>query len=386
MAFDDFPLDSDPDDFLGQWLDLVRQYFPNFEPAEGSLTYRNAAALLTLLAVGIDVAANVPAEIFRTAGESLFNIRPRDGIQARADTTWTVRDGAGYSIPAGALLSVDGALFETTDDINVAPTVTVVTPVPIVALDVGQAGSNLGAPGQVIVLEEAMEFVVTVELLSATTGGEDSETNEEYMDRLREELQLLTTTPILPGDLAKLARTVTGVWRVAVIDLYDADTDTPNSPGHATLVLIDEAGEAVPVLTKDEVNALVTAGNRRLINAIIHVIDPTYTPVDITVDGIAYPDAVPADVAAAVETALNDFLDAGAWGLPRTGESREWINKTVVSLYDIAGAVDQVEGFDRATNIQIGLNGGAQASADANLPGVAPLPRVGAVVVNVVAP
>lgn len=384
--FTDYPITTDPDDLLTDWIAELRTFWPNWEPNEGSLLYRAAAAICRIIATGTDVAALVPGEIFRTAGRSLFKVLPNDGSQSSADTTWTMLDDAGYTIPAGSVVSIDGVLFETINDTDVPNGTTVATPVVVRSIDDGAATANLGSAGADVRLEEGLAFVLSIELIAPTAGGADPETQDEYMVRLVEQLSLLTIIPVLAPDLPKMARTVTGVYRATVLDNYDASTGTPNVPGHATVGVQDEAGGIVPAPVKTEVTDLLTAGNRRLINAVIHVVDADYTPVDVTVNGIVFPNADIATVQANVSAAIAAFLESTRWGQSQEGDPTSWLNQPVVSLYDLAAAIDQSQGFDRITNLLVGLNGGVQTAADHDLPGVIPLPTVGAIAVNLVAP
>lgn len=387
MSFSDYPIETDPDVLLQEWIEEVQTYFPNWVPIEGSLLYRGAAAMARMIAEGRDVASAVPKEIFLTAGKELHNLPPIEAAKARADTTWTMRDDAGYGpIPTGTIVSVDGVLFETTDIVSVPSGATVQTPVGIQALDFGSVGEGLGTVGGEVVLEESFEYVASIQLIDPTSGGIDGEETDVYIPRLRELLQIMSPKPILARDLAVLAKTIPGVERAVAIDNYDAVAALANQPGHATVAVVDASGEQVPSGTKAEVDALLTGPDDRLLNTVIHVIDPSWNNVDITALAIAYQGFDPAVVEASAEGVLAEFLDPSFWGQPSTGETRGWTNKPLVSLYDVAGALDRVEGLDRVTDIDIGLNGGAQATADKALVGIAPLTRPGILNVTVTSP
>lgn len=387
MSFTDYPIETDPDVLLQEWIEEVQSYYPNWEPIEGSLLYRAAAAFTRMIAEARDVAATIPPEIFRVAGTDLHNLPSIEAAKARADTTWTMRDDAGYGpIPAGTLVSVEGVLFETTDEVSVPSGTTVQTPVGIQALDFGAGASGLGLAGTEVVLEESFEYVAGIALNGATSGGQDAEDTDVYLPRLRELLQIMSPKPILARDLATLAKTVAGVERATAIDLYDADAGLSNQPGHATVAVVDAVGGQVPTATKTAISDLLTGPEDRLLNSVIHIVDPDWNDVDITATAIAYPGFDVGVVEAAAEGALADFVDPSLWGQPSTGETRDWVNKALVSLYDVAGALDRVEGLDRVTDIDLGLNGGAQATADLALPGIAPLTRPGVINVTVSAP
>lgn len=384
----EFPIETDPNVLLNEVIEEVRANYPNWNPREGSLAFRAMAALCRMIAERADVAAAPqPSLIFRTLGESLHNLPPFGAFPARAETTWTAEDNAGYGpIPVGTILSIGDVLFETEDEVTFPSGTTVVGPIGIVAIDDGAAGNDLGAAAEPIDLEEQYPFVASVTLNSATSGGADAEAVDDYMARLRAELQLLTRVPILGRDLAIRAKTHVGVERALVLDNYDAPTATHNVEGVATVVPIDSEGNNVPQATKDDLVEDLTSSGKRLLNGVIYVIDPTRTTVAVNVEAIGYPGIDVAAAEATAEEAVALLLDPANHGQPPSGERREWINKTVISQFDVASAVDHTEAIDRVTMVEISLNGDAFQEADRNLPGVAPLPTVGAINVTVTLP
>jgi hypothetical protein len=380
--FVDFPISTNPDELLDEFIAELQVYWPNFNPAEGSLAYRAASAICRMHAEGRDVAAApIPGELFRTAGRTLWNIPPAAAQAAYAETTWVAQDNAGYGpIRIGTVVSIAGVLFETLDEVIFPSGATTVTPIAIIAIEEGSAGGGLGGPGTPVNLEEAYEYVASITLNGATSAGADAEDVDTYTDRLRTLLQLMTPVAVTERDLTKYARIVPGIERATVIPHYDADTATPNSPGHATVAVHGPGGAVVPAPIKSLVDAMLTGPEDRILGGIIHVINPTDNPIDVTATVIAYPHQDLAVVQAQAVGAITDFLTGSNWGLPQTGEAREWYNKKVVSLFDVAGALDRAEGVDRATVIQI-----EGAAADFNLTGVAPLPSPGVITVTVVA-
>lgn len=387
MADDDFdfPIETDPDLLLNQWVADVQVQFPNFNPSPNSLAYRAAAAMANMLATAMDVAAVVPNSIFRTVGSSLHDISPNDAMPGVADTTWTAIDDAGYeTIPAGTMVSIDGVLFETTDDIAFPPGTTVVTPVGISALEEGTVGNDLGAPGAEITLEEGYEFISSVTLIAATLGGQDDETTEDFTIRLRRTLRIMYPHAVRGSDLELIARTLPQVYRALSLDNYDFATSTPNVEGVATVLLQAFDGEPVPAPIKDLYASLIIPDNRRLVNLTLYVEDPTYTPVNVNFSFTPHTGYQGPLVLVEAEAAVADLFDPIKWGLPGSGEEPLWTNKTVVSQYDIAGALDRVEGLDRVTLIQIGLNADAPTAGDKNLAGIGPLTRPGTIVGTVV--
>lgn len=382
MADDfDFPIRTDPDLLFNDWLAEVRVAFPQFNPSPNSLSYAVARALSHMIATGTDVAAVIPPAIFRTVISSLFEIAPYDALSAVADTTWTAIDDAGYDpIPAGTIVTIDGVLFQTTDDVLFPSGTTVVTPVGVAAMDEGAFANSLGSPGSTVVLEEGYEYIVSVTLVNSTLGGQDGETTEDFTSRARRTLRVLYPfVAVRASDLEIIARTVPGVYRALAIDLYDAPTSTPNVAGTATLLLQGFDGGAVPSIVKDAVTALIIPDSRRLVNNVLYIRDPTETPVNVTFKHTTYAGFEPASVTAAAEGAVALMFDPTRWGLPQSGEEPLWTNKTIVSEYDIAGTLNDVEGLDRVTEIKLSLNADAVTVGDKTLTGIGPLTTPGTI-------
>jgi hypothetical protein len=378
----DFPIETDPDVFLRDWVNEVRQYFPNFDPSPNSLAYAAARGLINMLAQSADVAAVIPPAIYRNMGSTLWGIEPNDPLPATANTTWTANDDAGYeTIPAGTVVTVEGVLFETTDEVEFASGgATVVTPIGISALEEGAVGNDLGSIDSEVVLEEGYDHILGITLVAPTGNGRDGETTEDFTIRLRTTLRILYPFVAVRGsDLEIISRTVPGVYRALSIDNYDYPSSTANVAGVATLLLQGPGGDNVAEPVKDQVRALIIPDSRRLVNNVLYIEDPTRTPVSVSFEFTTHPGADPPTVKASAEGTIADFLKDTKWGLPNSGEEPLWTNKTIVSEYDIAGALDRVEGLDRVTEILIGLNADTPTAGDKTLTGVGPLTTPGTI-------
>jgi hypothetical protein len=64
-----------------------------------------------------------------------------------------------------------------------------------------------------------------------------------------------------------------------------------------------------------------------------------------------------------------DFLDRSRFGLPSSGDTREWLDVRIVRFQDIVTTLNNVQGFDYYTSLTI--NGG---TADVSLAGPGALP------------
>lgn len=387
--YQQYPISTDPVGELTNFIAELQSYWPNWEPNEGSLAYRVAAALTRMIAEGRDVGSLIPDEVFRRIGVELFQYPSIIAAPAVADTTWTMQDNAGYDpIPAGTVVSFGSIYFQTVDELVIPSGETVFTPVGIVALDEGSAGNNLGGPGAPLTLEEPYEYVASVTLNSATANGEDLEPIAVYLSRLREYLTLLTPRAITTQNLATLARTVPGVERALAIKGYNPTDDTENNEGMATVAVVDRVGGVVPTPTKDLVYTTLMGPGDRLINSEIFIVDPTHTPVDVTGAAVAYPGVDPAIAKAQADDAIAALFDPNMWGQRQSGETREWYMKRAVRRSDIIGALEALETIDYVDEdaLMIGLDGGTPANENVDLPGIAPLPTPGDIDITVTVP
>lgn len=486
----DVPIETDPEVLSGEVFDYLQARIPGWVPNAGNLETILTEALARIGAEIRDVASRVPVSVFRWFGP-LVGVYPVDATSAVAQTTWTMIDDSGYTIPADTLIGIRAAgdqlvIFQTIDDVIVPPgdTMTAVGGVTAIAVTPGAAGSGLGTPGQEIELSSLLDYVTAVTLVAATTGGIDAEADFDYLNRLRTELQLLTPRPILPQDFAVLARNISGVARALAIDLYKPGTDetqrvtitgaptsggirltfsgqqtgagaivfdsnagavqtalealsnidvgdllvtggpfpatpidvkfrgpkggtdqpamtvtstlgggsspaaavTTPTPGVApettreravTVALTDEVGQPVTSTAATAVDAYLQS--LREVNFEVYVIDPTYTTIHVTFTVTIYDGFVPADVVAAAEAAVAAYLSPAAWGLPRTGDRFIWLQKTYVRYLELATVLNNTEGVDEVTALQLGVEGGALSTADVILSGAAPLPQPGTI-------
>jgi hypothetical protein len=150
------------------------------------------------------------------------------------------------------------------------------------------------------------------------------------------------------------------------------------------LAMIDEDGEPDP--DTEEIAAAIQALREQ--NFSVHSFEPSYTTMNATIAGVAYPGWDTAEVAAAVEEAVERFYSPAYHGLRLDhGDQREWLNRPVIRYLELAEAVQRVDGFDYfSTAPTQAKNGLAESAADVTLNGFAPLPRPGTVSVSISAP
>lgn len=377
------PLETDPDELAADALDFITDNVTGWVPREGHLEVWLITVLARMVALSRDVASAVPTSLFRFFGLTLLNLPAVDAAPAKTASTWTMVDDLGYTIPAGTLVAFRTAgdeliPFTVDEDVTVPPgeTVTNAGEVILSAVDYGTAANGIAAGAMEMI--DALAYVESVVATSAfTAGGVDAESDEDYLDRLREELQLTSPRPILPPDFAVLARRVAGVHRAVSIDGYNPDTDTFENARTITVAAVDEDGVAIGAGVKTEVEDLLEA--MREINWEVFVEDPDFTTIDVTFTAQSKAGYVAADVEAAAVAAVTEYLSPARWG----GGDQDppvWENTDTVRYLEIAAVINAVEGVDFITTTGVDYDLLVEAARlDVALIGVAPLTQAGVI-------
>lgn len=376
----DAPVPLDPDELRETAYEYLQAQVPGWEPSQGNLDTWIIDAFSEITAQVGETAADVLTSVFRYYGANIAGISPIEATTATALSTWTMIDDTGYTVPAGTTVGIDrdGELipFQTVNDLVISPGDTEAIDVSLVAAEAGDDSNDL--TGSAILIDQ-LDYVSTVVLTTVSSGGTDAEEDSVYLDRLTDELRLLSPRPILPDDFATLAKRIVGVDRGTAINGYNPNTDTYDNERTITVAVVDDAGDAVDVSTKTAVEEYLTA--QREVNFLVFVVDPTYTTIDVTFTCVAWPGWNIADVESAAEAAVNGYLSAANWGMPDTGEDRVWVNTDKVRYLEVAQVINNVAGVHHISALAV--NGD---TVDVTLSGVAPLPQPGTISGTVTAP
>lgn len=95
-----FPVNTDSTQLYQDALTAIATSLPGWVPVEGHIEVLLLEQMAAMVAEGANVAALVPQGIFAYFG-ALIGIAPRTGVAAEANTTWTMVDAQGYTVPAG---------------------------------------------------------------------------------------------------------------------------------------------------------------------------------------------------------------------------------------------------------------------------------------------
>lgn len=376
-----FPIETDSDALTQEAFDYLASRIPGWLPSEGNLDVWLIEVIAQMTAELRDVASDVPVTIFRYFGKTLVGLPPLDGAHATFTATFTARDNAGYTIPAGTNVVVRdtagdlvGFTVQTTSIITAG--LTSLANIPLIANDIGDTHNGYTPPNGTVTLQDSLEFISSITGASTIVGGSDPETDDAYLSRLSSELRLLTPRPILPNDFAVLSLLVPGVGRALAIDGYNPVGPAFGVARMVSVAVTDAAGLAVSAPVKAAVDALLQA--YRETTFVVNVIDPTYTAIAVTATVKALAGFDLTDVDTRVTAAITDYLSPAKWGTPVLGDTPNWVASSTVRYMNIVNVIKDILGVDYIVSLTV--NGG---TVDVALTGVAPLTTAGVITVTV---
>jgi hypothetical protein len=339
-------------------LELLEAALEGWDPAAGDQLFWANKAFSRLNAGVYGQAAKMERGAFKRFGEAIISIPPVQAAAATVESTWTMIDAAGYTIPAGTQVTITASGetavgFVTVGDVVVAPEATMAT-VLLQAIETGVVGNDLPATeGVKPELSDALSFVKEITAEGVSAGGVDEEGEDAYLNHLVEEIQTFSTSLILPRDFEIDARSVAGVFRAKCIRNYDAAKKEEGVALCQSVFPIDAAGN--PLTTPAKETLLVRQEAKLLTDVQHHVADPEYTEVHVATSIVVQTGFDPATVIAAVKGRLAEYFDPAKWGLPTQGDSGSgWENRTSVYRLELVSEEDRVGGVDRVVSVLLG--------------------------------
>lgn len=295
-----------------------------------------------------------------------LGVEPTLGAPAFGKARFSFTTGAStVKVPAGTVLrhsSGDGEPLEfvTTQELVRITSESTVGEVEIRATTNGTGHNGLPEGTPLSTDGTYLSRVDRMEISEETRAGEDPETLESFDRRARAVLARLKSTLVHTADIREALASRPGVGRAVVLDKYNPATGATGAVGHVTVAVTDVAGLPLPTDTRDGLQQWVAS--QMLASLLVHVIDHTYTDVDLEVSVTAGAGWDHFDVENGVRAALENFMDPLGWP--------GWEQ---ITANDLVGAIDDVPGVARVTAVP----------GPINLAGAAPLPRLGTVKVNV---
>lgn len=380
------PITADPDALRDLAYDYLRSVIPGWEPADGNLDTWMLQVASRQAADLREFATDIPEEIFRYFLEDVILVQPLPATYASFLTTWTAIDLLGHVIPAGRTVAVprpDGSMatFQTMEEMSIPVGFDTLTDVPVIATEEGSASSGLATT--TVTLIDTLQWVESVVGQDDSSGGDDGETTDEFMDRGVDEIRLMAPRPITPEDFATFVQRIAGIDRGYALNLYDADADLEDQEKTITIVVTDENGEAVSTGQKNDAVALLE--RYRELNYNIYVRDPQYQDIDVDYTVMAYSGVDPASLEVAIDAALEEYISPIHWGEIIRGTERQNLYKidNTVRYLEVATVINNVPGVDYVQTLAIGEGGGATTAANVDITPASGipvvLPRIGAI-------
>ncbi|ADB50174.1 baseplate J/gp47 family protein [Conexibacter woesei] len=220
-------IETDPTALEQIAYDYLESAGLGWERADGDLMSWLIGAHARMVAEERDIAADVPIEqILRPLGEKVHRVEQQRAVPATARAKFTMRDTAGYTIPAGLEVLVKTSGDEGVTMLVVAPhTIEPNLDPPEGVVDLRAAPGREGADanglrptGTTVVPIRSFEFIRRIELASESANGRDAESDEDYLQRLVDTLALATPAPVLLDDFAAIARQQDNVARALAVN------------------------------------------------------------------------------------------------------------------------------------------------------------------------
>jgi hypothetical protein len=381
------PIEFDETALYNMAVARIQETFPEWKPKQPSMIDIILRAGATMAAVGAEVASDVPANIFRAFGD-LAGTPSLDAVSAEVILTFTAKDTNGYTIP---VQTPTGMTSPSTPEVigfwtlNPADIPSGSSSVDVLCVSVipGANGNNLFQ----VVRTDSLSFISGIAISPsnvASEGGQDAELDDAFDDRLSQEFETWTETPILGANFATLSRKVNGVYRCGYIDNYDPVTATFDNDKMVALCPIDQAGEDVTTDMQQQVKDLMESW--RETNFICNVMGAVRSLIDVTYTAhVANPTLID-QATSDVQNSLAGYLNQSTWGQKASGQAPVWENDPYVRYSKIMTTIESPEVVDWAELVTFGIQGGAMGVVDVIMPGAFALPNLGTVIATVVSP
>ena len=324
------------------------------------------AVVVADLGLAVDRVPAVTAQVILR----LFGVTYDAGGKATTAIDFVLIDTLGHTIPAGteitvALESGATAVFATDEDLVIAPASSTGT-VDATATTIGASANGIAA-GTAVRVRSGATFVQSATLDSEIANGRDPETDDAYYLRAAQRLARLSAALVLAEHFTAAALEDINVARALTIDRYDGAGGPPYTDnGHITVIVRGPAGN----LTSPQKTALEADLEAKAVGGlVVHILDPTITTVDVEVEVALTAGADPDTVEAAVEAAIEAWLDPAAW-----------LWSATVRYFDAVAIIEGVPGVDHIVAGTLELNG---TTADVALAGDGPLAAADTITVTV---
>jgi len=216
-----------------------------YELAEADLETILIDVLAGMALTAAQIAAVVPAAIFRQFGTQLLKLPFNEGAAATGTTKWTIiPEAVVRHISAGTTIEAGGVGFEVEAETEVPSSATSVS-LQVVAVEKGTESNGISGVAQ---QTNPINYVSEVQFVGESSGGAAEESDEEYLNRLAATLTLQAPRPITAQNYATFVLDVPSsvvpsgvvVGRATSIDGYNGATNEAEAKVSSGSALITE--------------------------------------------------------------------------------------------------------------------------------------------------
>lgn len=392
-------------------IERLRETYPNWNPNPASPEYRTFVAFAEIVAELMILAFDVPEAIIRFVGAIVYQEAIIAATFAEGLVNVVAKDRLGHTIPAGTQITItptssggnpigfeffkEATIPSGMDELLGSGVSGSATLGIIRALEPGPESNITGTTETEF--DESEGWVQSIEVAENPQGGSAEETIEAYTRRIIELARLITPRPILPEDFANFVRLLTtkeAVGRAVAIDLLElkhvteegvertkvnaegeGEEEASNVERCVTVIAMDTSGNALSTAARKEAEEKVKAAREATFR--FYLAGPSHHSISVTVKGTFLKGYTKAGVTAGVEEALSNLLNPATWGTPATGDTTGWVNEKKLRYQKVVAALEGVAGFGHYTTLEV--NGG---TADIEMSGIAPVPKVGTLTVT----
>lgn len=346
-------------------LNYLSDQWDNYVPEDGDPEVILIEGLAPLAQNAIQMGANMPKLALAAFGVQVLGQPYNSGTSAYTSVLFTVQDNAGYTIPAGSQLEIDGYAFVTTDDAVVPAGSTTIEALVASTERIAAANDLSGTTSTTPLMMPAFVTGMTVQF--PTGNGSDPQSDDDYVDQLSRDRRLISKALIVGLDFELAALDFSSIGRA------HADMSVGRN---ITLTLLSNTGGPVAAPVKTQLAAFIATA--RTANAVVTLADPTFTTVSVTYTAQAESGFDPGDLLTRINSALTSELSPLTHGLPESGDPGNavttWINDPSIYAWRLVQVIGQVPGVHRV--VSLAINGGANG-ADLALTGAVPVPQPG---------
>lgn len=382
-----YPIQRDSEELLSEAYQMIKDKAPDWVENNNNLDVWILQAVASQASDLLGLARDVPESIFQYYGSKLLGYPPLLATSAQVDSTWTMKDNLGYTVPAGTQVSIRDTAgiehgFETRGDIAIpaGSTATAAGAVTLYSVETGATLTGLGGAGYQATLIDTLNFVASVVLTEFSSGGQDAELVSQYSERLARKMQQLSQRPVLASDFSLAALDVPGVYRTLTLDGYNSSNQTFNNERYVGIAAVDELGQPVSAQIKSQLQTFLDS--QREINFVVNVFDPTITTVNVTFNVKCLHGYTAAAVDAAAEQRVRDYLSPANWGkdpafIEPGAASQTWVPTPNVIYNKMIQVLATTDGVNYVISMTMGAP--TLGTTDIVLPGAAPLTTPGTI-------